>query len=125
MYRFKYFVMAMALVVSGLVALQAPVQAAGGAAAIKAMAKQFSVSPDMLQKFSKMGLSNADLGNGLQLAKSIVSKGDLNISDAAEKVFSLKGEGKDWTQIAKDFDVDLPDFSEDGAVNKLKKLTTE
>lgn len=125
MYKLKYLVVALALVVSGQIVLQAPVQAAGGSAAITALAKQFSVSPDMLQKFSEMGLSHVDLGNGLQLAKSIVGKGDLNISDAAEKVFSLKGEGKDWMQIAKDFDVELPDFSAGDAASKLQKLTTE
>ena len=67
----------------------------------------------------------SDIGNGLQLAKSIVDKGELSIGDAAEKVLNLKGEGKDWMQIAKDFDVDVPDFSAGDAMEKIKKLSTE
>ena len=124
MIRFKYLLVAAVLAVSGTVAVHAPVQASGGVA-LKAMAKQFSVSPDLLTKFSKMGLSNVDLSNGLQLAKSIVDKGDLKIGEAAEKVLSLKGDGKDWAQIAKDFDVELPDFSAGDAMEKLQKLSTE
>ena len=109
MYKFRYLVMAFALVFVGLTALQGPVQAAEGSAAIQALAKKFSISPDLLQKFSKMGLSHSDLSDGLNLAKSITGKGKLSISDAAEKVMSLKGEGQDWAQIAKKFDVELPD----------------
>lgn len=125
MVRFKYLVMACALVVSGLMAVHTPAQAAGGAVALKALAQQFSVSPDLLQKFSKMGLSNVDLSNGLQLAKSVVAKGDLGIGDAAEKVLSLKGEGQDWAEIAKGFDVELPEFSAGDAMENLQKLSPE
>lgn len=107
----------------GFTALQDPVQAAEGSAAIQALAKKFSVSPDLLQKFSKMGLSHADLSDGLKLAKSITGKGKLSISDAAEKVMSLKGEGQDWAQIAKKFDVELPESSSGKAMDKLKRFT--
>ena len=125
MVSFRRVVMAFALVISGFVAVHAPAQASGTEAALSALANQFSVSPDLLGKFSKMGLSNVDLGQGLQLAKSIVGKGQLSMGDAAEKVLSLKGEGKDWMQIAKDFDVELPEFSSGGAMEKIQKLTTE
>lgn len=125
MFKLKYLVLAFMLTVAGPLALQAPVQAAEGGAVIKALAKQFNVSPDLLQKFSKMGLSKVDLSNGLQLAKSIAGKGQLDISDAAEKVLGLKGEGKDWMEIAKEFDVELPDFSTGEAMQKLQKLSTD
>ena len=125
MIRFKALLLAAVVALSGLAAVHSTAQAAGGGVALKALANQFSVSPDMLQKFSKMGLSNVDLSNGLQLAKSIVGKGELNIAEAAEQVLSLKGEGQDWAQIAKDFGVDLPDFSAGDAMEKLQKMGTE
>ena len=125
MVSFKHVVMAFALMISGLMVVHAPAQASGTDAALSALANQFNVSPDLLGKFSKMGLSKVDLGHGLQLAKSIVGKGELSMGDAAEKVLSLTGEGQDWMQIAKDFDVELPDFSAGDAMEKMQKLTTE
>lgn len=89
----------------GPIALEAHAQAAG---TVAKLAKDFSVSPKMLTKFSKAGLSGIDLGKGLSLAKEIAQAKSLDLGEIADQVLNLKQDGKDWADIAKGFDVELP-----------------
>lgn len=72
------------------------------------LAKEFNVSPKVLGDFSKAGLSTVDIKSGLELAKQVADSGKLKIGDAVTQVLELKQGGKDWSAIAKDFDVSLP-----------------
>lgn len=85
-----------------------------GPAAIQKLAKDFDVSADVISKFKNMTLP--DLQSGLDIAKKVASQGELSMNDAASKVLGAKEGGKDWTGIAKDFDVEPPD------TDKIKAL---
>ena len=118
-FRVKYILLALVFAVSGMMTIEANAQAAG----IAKLAKDFSVSPKLLTKFSKAGLSRADLGSGLQIAKEVANVKDLKIDDAVEQVLSLKEGGKDWPDIAKSFGVELPMGMD--ALEGIKKLAPE
>lgn len=105
MIRIKYLFLVIALVVSGVTTLDVDAQAAP---TLAKLAKDFKVSPKLLTKFSKAGLSGADLGNGLKVAKEVANVKSLDMNDAAEQVLNLKQGGKGWPDIAKEFEVDLP-----------------
>ncbi len=116
MFRVKYTFLALLFAVSSLMITDANAQAAG----VAKLAKEFSVSPKLLTKFSKAGLSGVDLGNGLKIAKEVANVKDLKIDDAVEQVLSLKQGGKDWSDIAKNFGVELPEGVD--ALEGIKKL---
>lgn len=116
MYRVKYVFLALVFAVSSVMTIEANAQAAS----IAKLAKEFSVSPKLLTKFSKAGLSGADLGSGLKIAKEVANVKDLKIDDAVEQVLSLKQGGKDWPDIAKNFGVELPGGMD--ALEGIKKL---
>jgi len=79
---------------------------------IAKLAKDFSVSPKQLTKFSKKGLNIADLGNGLKIARDASKIKNLKMEDVLEKVLGSKADGKNWPDIAGDFGIELPkDFS--------------
>ena len=100
----KVLLLAVVLSLTSLTALQVSAQSAPE---IAKLAKDFNVSPKVLSKFSKAGLSSSDLKSGLELAKQVVNSGDLKIDEAVNQIFSLKQDGKDWEAIAKEFDVTL------------------
>lgn len=75
---------------------------------IAKLAKDFSVSPKLLQKFRKSGMKVSDISEGLKIAKDVSKIKNLDINDAAEKILGLKQGGKEWPDIAKDFGVELP-----------------
>jgi hypothetical protein len=118
-FRLKYILLALVFAVSSMMTIEANAQAGG----IAKLAKEFSVSPKLLTKFSKAGLSRADLGSGLQIAKEVANVKDLKIDDAVEQVLSLKEGGKDWPDIAKNFGVELPKGMD--ALEGIKKLAPE
>ena len=75
---------------------------------IAKLAKDFSVSPKLLQKFRKAGMKVSDIGEGLKIAKDVSKIKNLDINDAAEQILGLKQDGKEWTDITKEFGVELP-----------------
>jgi hypothetical protein len=119
MFRVKYVFLALVFAVSSMMTINANAQAAS----IAKLAKEFSVSPKLLTKFSKAGLSGADLGSGLRIAKEVANVKDLKIDDAVEQVLSLKEDGKDWPDIAKNFGVELPQGMD--ALEGIKKVAPE
>ena len=107
MYRLKYLSLFLFLITAFPVITISEVNAQA-ATNIAKLAKDFSVSPKLLKKFNKGGLSGVDLGNGLKIAKEVSNVKNLEINDAAEQVLGLKQDGKDWTEITKQFGVELP-----------------
>lgn len=107
LYKVKYLFLSLFLITvcSGLTISMVEAQAAP---TVAKLAKDFSVSPKLLKKFSKAGLSGVDLGNGLKIAKEVSSVKNLDINDAAEQVLGLKRDGKEWPDIAKQLEVELP-----------------
>ena len=106
-----YYVKRLFLSLFLVIALSSPtisVVEAQAAPTVAKLAKDFSVSPKLLKKFSKAGLSGVDLGNGLKIAKEVSSVKNLDINDAAEQVLGLKRDGKEWPDIAKQFEIELP-----------------
>ena len=120
MFKIKYLVLALLLTVSGGLTLEAGAQAAP---TVAKLAKDFSVSPKLLRKFSKAGMSVKDLGSGLKIAKEVSNLKNLSIDDAAERVLNLRQGGKNWGDIAGELGVDLPAGID--AAEGLKKLSTE
>ena len=107
MYRVKYLLVSMFLMTafSGFTASDVSAQAAP---TVAKLAKDFSVSPKLLNKFTKAGLSRVDLGNGLKIAKEVSSVKNLEMNKAAEQVLGLKQGGKGWPDIANELGVELP-----------------
>lgn len=105
MFQAKYIFLVLVLVISGVMTLDANAQAAS---TVAKLAKDFKVSPKLLTKFSKAGLSGVDLGNGLKIAKDVADVKSLQMNDAAEQVLNLKQGGKDWSDIAQEFGIELP-----------------
>ena len=105
MFRAKYLILVLVLALPSLVTLEVDAQAAP---AVAKLAKDFNVSPNLLAKFSKAGLSRADLGDGLKIAKEVANVKNLKMDDAAEQVLGLKQRGQEWPAIAKEFGVELP-----------------
>lgn len=107
MYRIKYLLLSIFLIAAFPSFTISDVHAQAASSVAK-LAKDFSVSPKMLTKFSKAGLSGVDLGNGLKIAKDVSKVKNLDINEAAEQVLGLKRDGKDWPDITKQFGVELP-----------------
>lgn len=99
----------LSLVLAFALASLSPLQAVSQPGpSVAKLAKDFSVSPKLLTRFSKSGLSSLDLGKGLSLAKDISGKKNLNMEEVVEQVLDLKQRGQDWPDITKNFGVDLP-----------------
>jgi len=107
MYRRIITLTLSALIVSALSLVETQAKPSPSAP-IEQLAKKFGVSPELLSEFKDKGLDMDDLENGMKVAKEVVKKGDLKIEDATEKVLTLRDEGKEWTDIAKEFDVSVP-----------------
>jgi hypothetical protein len=105
MIKFKHMVLALALALAGAMSLEVSAQVGPSVAKL---AKEFSVSPKLLTKFSKAGLNAKDLRNGLKIAEDVSKVKNLNFDDAAEQVLKLKEGGKDWPDISRDFGIELP-----------------
>ena len=105
MKRLSFLILALALVISILPAQDAFAQSAPS---IAKLAKESNVSPNILTKFRKGGLTDADLSNGLKLAKEANASTGMKMDEAAEKILNLRKEGKAWPDIASDLEVKLP-----------------
>jgi len=75
---------------------------------ITKLAKDFGVSPKLLQKFRKAGMKASDISDGLKISQQVSKLKNIDIGDAVEQVLGQKLDGKEWSDIAKQFDVELP-----------------